>query len=193
MKPVLLTALTTFLGGDNKPHPVEGIIILIVLVVVLVCFDKWVIRSGKTHTRHYKSNRILKRERSLSKRFGHSILQMVEIFCGAYFCRGVRSIDETFRKATGTEKRVGGCFMALWPLVLALMTNHTDSFGAMVDSMMYGRHWMGWLYLGYMALIGSALFFAIKIAPKIPLLVSVPAAVASWLFLAWTVWTHGLI
>jgi hypothetical protein len=73
---------------------------------------------------------------------------MIEFFCGAYFLRGIRSYDEPFRKATETEKRVGGCFMALRPDFFALVMSHAESFGAMVDSMMFGRASMGWLYLG---------------------------------------------
>ena len=187
----MIIAYINLLRGDGKPHPVEGVIGLITIIAAIICFDKWVIRSEKTHQRHYKPDKILKR--SPSKRFWYSFLQMIEFFCGAYFCRSIRLNDEPFQKATQTEKRVGGCFMALWPLVLTFATIHTKSFDQMIDSMIYGRHWMGWFYLGYMALIGNAVFFAIKIAPKIPLSVSIPIALVSWPILAWVVWTHNLI
>jgi hypothetical protein len=187
----MMIAYINLFPGDGKPHPVEGFIGLLVLVAAIICFDKWVIRSEKTHERHYKPDKILKR--SPSKRFWYSFLQMIEFFCGAYFCRSIRLDDEPFRKATETEKRVGGCFMALWPLFLAFMMSHTESFGAMVDSMMYGHHWMGWFYLGSIVLLGSGVFFAIKVAPKVPLFISIPIAIVSWPILAWVVWTHNLI
>jgi hypothetical protein len=186
----MMFAYDNLFRGDGKPHPVEAFFGLLILVAVIVCFDKWVIRSEKTHERHYKPDKILKR--SPSKRFWYSFLQMIEFFCGAYFYRSIH-LNEPFKKATKNEKRVDGCFMALWPLFLAFMLNHTDSFGAMVDSMIYGRHWMGWFYLGSTVLLGSGVFFAIKIAPKIPLFISVPIAVASWPILAWVVWKHDLI
>jgi hypothetical protein len=182
-----------YIYGDGKPHPVEGIILFLILFLAIICFNKWVIRSEKTHERHYKSDKVLKRERSLSNRFWYSILQIIEFFCGAYFRRGTCSLDEPFRKATVTEKRVGGCFMVLWPLFFAFMTSHTESFGAMVDSMTYGHLWMGWFYIGFITLIGSAVVFLIKVAPKIPLFVSGPLAAASWLVLFWVVWKHNLI
>jgi hypothetical protein len=179
--------------GDGKSNPVEGIVGLIAIIAAIICFDKWVIRGGKSHERHYKPDKVLRGESSSSKKFGYSILQMIEFFCGVYFCRPVRSFDEPFRKATQTEKRVGGCFMALWPLVLALVANGTGSIGDMVDSFIYGRYWMGWFYLGYVALIGSVVFFAIKIAPKIPLFISIPISLVSWPIFAWIIWKRDLI
>jgi hypothetical protein len=116
----MMIAYINLFPGDGKPHPVDGFIGLLVLVTAINCFNKWVIQSEKTHERHYKSDKVLKRQRSLSKRFGHPILQIIEFFCGLYFFRGIRSFDEPFRKATETEKRAGGCFMALLPLFLPL-------------------------------------------------------------------------
>jgi hypothetical protein len=77
--------------------------------------------------------------------------------------------------------------------LLSISTGLFYGDGAMVDSMMYGRHWMGWFYLGSTVLLGSGVFFAIKIAPKIPLSISIPIALISWPILAWVVWTHNLI
>jgi hypothetical protein len=179
--------------SDGKPHLVGGVVLLMSLVIFIVCFDRLVVKKDSGTQRKIRLRQNILKKASLPKRFWYSVLQIVDLFVGLYFCRGTTLNNKPYRKATETEKRVGGCFMVLWPFIMTLMMGHTDSFGAMVDSMMYGRHWIGWLYLGYMALIGSALFFAIKIAPKIPLQISVPAAVISWLFLAWTVWTSDLI
>jgi len=192
MKPVL-SIIEEIFRGDGKPHPVEGIILFLIFILAIFCFNKWVIQSEKRHERHYKPDKILKRESNASKRFWHSSLQLIDVLCGIYFWRGLRWNDEPFRKATETEKRVGGCFMALWPLFLAFMMCHTESFGATVDSMIYGHHWMGWFYLGFIALVGSGMFFAIKVAPKIPLFVSIPLALVSWAILAWIVRAHNFI
>jgi hypothetical protein len=73
------------------------------------------------------------------------------------------------------------------------MMSDIEPFDAMVDSMMYGRHWMGWFYLGYIVLLGYGVFFAIKVAPKVPLFISIPIAMVSWPILAWVVWKHHLI
>ena|ERR1017187_434446 len=150
-------------------------------------------RHEKTHERHSQSDKILKKETALSKWLKRSALQAIDLFCDLYFLRGVRSRDEPFRKATETEKRVGASFMALWPLLLAFMMSRTESFGEMVDSMIYGRRWMGWFYLGFIALVGGGIFFAVKIAPKIPLFVSIPIAIVSWLMLIFVLCAHHLI
>ena len=179
MKPVLSMGTVLF-RGDGKPHPVEGIILFLILFLAIICFNKWVIQSEKRHERHYKPDKILKRERSVSKRFWYSILQMIDIFCGVYFWR-VRWNDEPFRRATETEKRVGGCFMVLWPATLAITMSNSKSFDKIIDSMMYGHLWLGWFYLSFITLIGGGVVFRFKVAPKIPLFVSVPLAAVSWL------------
>ena len=186
-----MIAYINLFRGDGKPHPAEGCIGLIILVAAVFCFDKWVVRSEKRHERHYQPNKASKPP-SLSQKVGYEALRMIDIFCGVYFRRGMRMNEKPFRKATETERRVGSCFMFFLPAFFTLVMSNDKYLDEMVDSMMYGHVWMGWFYVGWIALIGGGVIFAIKVAPKIPLSISVPSAVASWLVLAWFVWKHGL-
>jgi hypothetical protein len=53
MKPVL-SIIEEIFRGDGKPHPVEGIILFLIFILAIFCFNKWVIQSEKRHERHYK-------------------------------------------------------------------------------------------------------------------------------------------
>ncbi len=188
-----MPAYSHMFRGDDKPHPVESCIGLLILAGAIYCFDKWVIRSEKRQQRHYQSDKALKKRKTFSQKVGYESLRMVDVFCGVYFRRGVNMNEEPFRKATLTEKRVGGCFMFFLPAFLMFVMSNDKSFDKMVDSMMYGHVWMGWFYVGWITLVGAGIVFAVKVAPKIPLFVSVPLALVSWLVLAWGFSKHDLI
>ena len=182
MRPFLSATSLLFLNHDGKPHPVEGVIMLLAGFFFIFCFDKWVIQRE----RHRPHSIAPKRS---GKRVQHTVLQLIDFFVGLYFWR-FRVQDEPFRKATETEKRTGACFMVLFPAAMALMLTHTQKVDAYVDSMTTGRHWIGWLYISFMAVIGGAAVFGLTVAPKIPLSVTVPAAVLSWLTMGWVIWTR---
>jgi len=80
--------------------------------------------------------------------------------------------------------------MALWPISLLILVSHTEAFGRWVDSMMYGRHSMIWFYLAFIGIVCFGIFIAFKIAPKIPLFVSIPIAVIMWPIFLWFAWMH---
>jgi hypothetical protein len=52
------------------------------------------------------------------------------------------------------------------------------------------RSSVAWLYLGFIGGVCFALLIAFKIAPKIPLIISVPIAVVAWPVFLWFAWTH---
>lgn len=185
----MILAYSHLFRGDGKPHPVETIVGLIIYITAIFCFDKWVIRSEKTHERHYKSDKVLKRERSFWKRHWHSFLQIVEVFVGLYFWRGLRSNDEPFRKATQTEKRVGGCFMTFLPFFFMTVLFKNNLIDKIIDEMTKCHLWaIGLVSICFFAAVSAGLGFRFYIAPKIPLSVSVPFALLNWLLLAWLIW-----
>jgi hypothetical protein len=173
----------------TKIYPVEGFAMLMVGFLFLYFFDKWIIKKDKPH----HSLAFHDKNASLIKRAWHSFLWMVEIFCGLYLIRGVRTNGEPFRRATTTEKRLGGCFMIVIPLLMLLIMTNTKSFDSIVDALMYGRCSMLWFYIGYIAVISGGVLLGIFIAPRIPLFVSVPLAVMSWGALAWLLVARHLV
>ena len=186
----MIEALGLLFYGNSKRNPVEGIALFVLCVIAIIWLNK-VLGKGTQTEANVSPNQIPREKLPLAKRFWRSILQMIDFFCSIYFRWGFRPNDEPFRRATKSEKRVGGCFMALLPAFFAVVMTHTQSFDAMVDSMMYGHVWMGWFYLGFIAVVGGGVWFAIKVAPKIPLYVSVPVAMVTWPILAWFLWRHN--
>lgn len=57
-----------------------------------------------------------------------------------------------------------------------------------VDSIL--RSSVAWLYLGFIGGVCLALLIAFKVAPKIPLIVSVPIAFVAWPVFLWFAWTR---
>ena len=80
--------------------------------------------------------------------------------------------------------------MALWPVSLLIFFGNGKTFDGWVDSMMYGRHSIIWLYLAIISVVCVALVIGFKVAPKIPLAVSIPVAVVMWPLFLWFAWTH---
>jgi len=118
------------------------------------------------------------------------ILRTIDVFVAIYERQGIRWNEEPFQRASETQKRVGGLFMAIFPISLFILFKNEKFFGAWVDSMMYGRHSIIWFYLVYIGLVCCALLIAFKIAPKIPLSCSAPVAIVAWPPFLWFVWTH---
>ena len=83
--------------------------------------------------------------------------------------------------------------MALWPICLLIFFENMKFFDSWVDSMMYGRHSIIWLYLGFIGAVCFALILAFKVAPKIPLFISVPIAVVVWPIFGWFAWKHFIL
>jgi hypothetical protein len=121
--------------------------------------------------------------------FVRFILRTIDVLVSLYFGRSTRWGEEPFRKATQAERRVGGLFMALWPMSMLIFMRCSKPFGGWVDSMMYGHHSIIWLYLAFIGVVCFAIFIALKIAPKISLAVSIPTAAIMWPVLLWYAWT----
>jgi hypothetical protein len=122
------------------------------------------------------------------------ILRVIDVlvanFGHGYFPRRVRWDEEPLQKATEVQKRVGGLFMALWPISLLIFFLNRKFFDSWVDSMIYGRHSIVWFYLAFIGAVCFALLIAFKVAPKIPLYLSIPVAIAAWPIFLWFAWTH---
>jgi hypothetical protein len=179
--------------GDGKPHPVEGVVLLALLVVCLVCFDKWIVKKDSKIQRKMRLRQSVLDKAPLSKRLWFSVLQLIDFFVGLIFVRGTILNDKPYRKATEAERRVGGCCMALLPLFFALAISHTGNIDAILDSMLKGQGGVLWLYLVFIVCVGGVVIFMLKIAPQIALRFSIPVAVVSWPLLFWVVRKHGLI
>jgi hypothetical protein len=120
--------------------------------------------------------------------FVRFILRAIDVLVGYYVPRRVRWDQEPYRKATGSEKRFGGLFMIIIPAIfLAVVVGH-KYFDKAVNSMMYGRHSITWLYVGFFVLAGGIGLILPIVGPKISLRASIPVAVLLWAILAWYAW-----
>src|SRR5690348_3943057 len=104
-------------------------------------------------------------------KFVRFILRAVDVCVGFAMPRPVRWKDEPFRKATGREWRLGWFFVAFFPIFLVIFATN-KSIHSFIDSA--ERHSVIWLYVGFIgtALLGVLVLF--KIAPKVPVQISIP-------------------
>src|SRR5258708_38713885 len=105
MTPFLSYINPSYFNNDGKPHPAEGIALLLLSVLPIFCFDRFVIQREK-HRRHWVT------QKPIGEKIKFTALQMIDFLVGIYFWRA-RVNDEPFRKATEGEKRAGACFMVL--------------------------------------------------------------------------------
>jgi hypothetical protein len=120
--------------------------------------------------------------------FVRFILRAMDVLVTLLLYQGVntsRRLDrESFQKATEAQKRIGGLFMALWPIFLLVGISSAKSFWGWMDSHIV------WQYAAFIGIACFGVFIAFKVAPKIPLYVSIPIAVIMWPILGWFVWKH---
>ena len=161
---------------------------MVIVFFSIIFFDKLVMKRDKPRDLVARHDR----NAPLIKRAWHSFLWMVEIFTGSYLGRAVHTNKEPFRRATLIEKRYGSCFMAILPLTGIFISRYSKSFDPLLDSFMYGHRSMLWFYLGFILFAGCMGVFMTVIVPKIPLFVSVPIAIVSWLTIAWLGFTGHL-
>jgi hypothetical protein len=102
--------------------------------------------------------------------------------------RRVRWDEEPYQKSTETQKRIGGLFMALFPILFLIFLGNAKLVDSCLESML--RSSVAWLYLVFIGGVCLALLIAFKVAPKIPLIVSVPTAFVAWLAFLWFAWTR---
>ena len=120
--------------------------------------------------------------------FLKSILRVVDVLVSIYLGRRVRWEKEPFRKATGTEWRVGWFFVACFPIFMLAFAGNAF-FDSFLD--VAGRHSNVWLYVGFIAfalLVGMGLM---KIGPKVPLYLSIPTALVAWTYCIWLAGFHS--
>lgn len=176
-------------SSSNRLGPVAGFALLVMIFLCIYFFDKWVIKRDKPH----RSLAFHDKTAPLGKRAWHSFLWMIEMFLGVYLIRNINTHGEPFQKATVTERRVGGCFMALFPSLAILLARKAKSLDFMSNFLMYGHYGIILFYLGYIALITIGWLFAIFVAPKIPLFISAPLAVISWMAIIWLLFTGQMV
>ena len=99
---------------------------------------------------------------------------------------------DPYPKATEAQKRVSGLFMALFPIAYLIFSENEKLFESWMDSMMYGHRSIIWLYLGVAGMVCFAFVVGSKVAPKIPLFISVPIAIMAWPIFLWCAWKHLL-
>jgi len=100
--------------------------------------------------------------------------------------RIVRWDEEPYQKSTETPKRIGGLFMAIFPISFLILLKNIKLVDSWMDSIL--RSSVAWLYLGFIGGVCFALLIAFKVAPKIPLVVSVPVALVAWPVFLWFAW-----
>ena len=120
--------------------------------------------------------------------FVRFILRTIDVAISFRSGRRVRWDEEPYQKSSEAQRRVGGLFMALLPILSLIFIKNAKLVDSWVDSML--RSSVAWLYLGFIGGVCVALLIAFKVAPKIPLFLSVPIAVVAWPVLLWIGWTH---
>lgn len=181
--PTLLAYLYDDMDGISPTgRLVIGIFMVLVIYFAVIGLDK-VLSKG---------------ERKISDdRFPNdrSFLRMLDFFVSALLYRPMRMDQPAFRKSTRTEKRVGTCALAFIPFFMMLPFKGSKRLDWLLDTMIYNRPNAIWLELGFaVAGLGSifiGVVFFFKIAPRIPLPVSVPITVALWLVMARMIWTQN--
>jgi uncharacterized protein YacL len=121
-------------------------------------------------------------------KFVRFILRTIDVLVSFRSGRIVRWDEEPFQKSSEVQKRVGGLFMALFPISFLIFLKNAKLVDSWVDSML--RSSVAWLYLGFIGGVCFALLIAFKFASKIPLIISVPIAVVAWPVFLWFAWTH---
>jgi len=123
-------------------------------------------------------------------KFIRFILRTIDVVVSFRTGRRIRWDEEPFKKSSESQRRVGGLFMALFPISFLIFLKNAKLVDSWVASML--RSSVAWLYLGFIGVACFAVFIAFKIAPKIPLIISVPIAVLAWPTVLWFAWTHSI-
>lgn len=123
-------------------------------------------------------------------KFVRFILRVMDVLAAGYILRRVHWDKDPYQKATEPEKSSGGLFMVLFPIGFYILLKNTKSLDAWMNSMMYGRHSIAWLYVAWIGVACLGVFIMLKIGPKIPLFISVPIAVVAWPTFLWWGWTR---
>ena len=126
-------------------------------------------------------------------KFVRFILRTIDLIT-AFYGHGIRRIrwdQDPYQKADLSQKRAAALFMALSPIFFLIFFGRRKSFDSWVDSMMYGRHSIIWFYLAFIGTVCFALVIGYKVAPKIPLFVSIPMAIMAWVIFISCGWTHS--
>jgi O-antigen/teichoic acid export membrane protein len=118
------------------------------------------------------------------------ILRVIDICVGIYLGRSVYWNEDPFRKATGTQWRVGWFFLAFFPIFLLAFTTN-NSIQSFLDSAGDAGHSMMWLYIGLIGVVLIGILSLIKIGPKIPLSFSIPTAMLAWIYCIWLLGFHS--
>jgi hypothetical protein len=118
-------------------------------------------------------------------KFVRFILRAIERIIAFEMRRKPQNDEEPFQKATDRQKRIGGFFMATWPVFVAIYFGWIGLSVVMTER--YGRYSLILLYAVLICVTYTVVFASFKIAPKTPLSVSVPIAIAIWSVIAWFV------
>jgi hypothetical protein len=121
-------------------------------------------------------------------KFVRFILRTIDVVVSLRSGRIVRWNEDPFQKATETQKRISGLFMAIFPISFLIFLKNDKAVDSCVELML--RSSVAWLYLCFIGGVCFALLIAFKIAPKIPLIISVPIAVVAWPVFLWFAWTR---
>jgi len=121
-------------------------------------------------------------------KFVRFILRTIDVLVSFRSGRIIRWGEEPFQKSSEAQKRVGALFMALFPISSLILLKNNKLVDSWVDSMLHSS--VAWLYLAFVGGVCFALFIAFKVAPKIPLIASVPIAFVAWPVFLWFAWTH---
>ena len=80
--------------------------------------------------------------------------------------------------------------MALFPASMLAVLANLKYIDPWVNSVTNGQHSMVWLYAAFILPVLLGAVFLFKVAPKIPLPVSVPVSIIIWIVFGWYGWNH---
>ena len=123
-------------------------------------------------------------------KFVRALLRAIDICVAFYLGRRVHWEKPPFRPATETQWRTGRFFVACFPIFTLVFTgnNFVHSF---VERTGDPGHPIIWLYVAYVGFISFGVFGLLKIGPKVPLYLSIPTAMAAWIYCIWLLGFHS--
>jgi len=119
-------------------------------------------------------------------KFVRFILRAIDIIITTEMYRRPQMDKNPFQKATEEQKRTGGFFVAFLPVFAALFFGWIGLCVVMTER--FGQYSLIPLCLVFLGATYYVIYISIKIAPKIPLSISVPIAVITWSVFAWRLW-----
>jgi quinol-cytochrome oxidoreductase complex cytochrome b subunit len=116
--------------------------------------------------------------------FVRFVLRTIDVLISFRTMRTVRWDQDPFQKSNKGKWRSGWIFLATVPIFMVIFTTNS-SIHSFIDSVTERRRSVVWFYMAFIGFVLLGVFGWIKIGPKIPLYISIPAAIVAWFYCVW--------